>query len=285
MTSIPRSGKYGAVNGFSTVKNWTVSDTQDTKAYGASNTQSGKGRNNGVNSWAGSFDCYGGIPLVMPGQKFVFGGYTAPTTGVAGTTGTAYGGNAICDSMTLTYNWESGDIIQHSVAFSGDGPLGLSLATYTDVTAPDNPRVCGTKCYIVAVGGDEEWLNIKTATLTITAANVNVVNSSSACWTNKEAGPIDFTLALVEQNIARGSAVNMPQKGDDLILKLTTPYSGDDMFWLFTWCKLKEFSGINVNIETGVIVERTANLEMNGFNLGSVGSIIMPGAVQYWPAA
>src|SRR5947207_1860310 len=93
------SGKFAAVNGKSTVRNWSINDTNATKAFIASNTGGGTGRLKGNHDWSGSYSQYSGIPAVMPGSALSFTGYSAPDSDVNNTTGKTKSGTAIVDSI------------------------------------------------------------------------------------------------------------------------------------------------------------------------------------------
>lgn len=273
------SGKYGVVNGQSTIRNWSISDTMTNPKFVASNTQGGAGRRKGVKSWSGSYNQYGVLPIALPGQIVTFGGYTAPDNGVSGN-GKRYSGNIIVDSFAATWNWSSGDILSSVTNFSGHLGLTGSSGSYSDATDPTTPEVCGTKLEYSFDGEEwEELTNLTQAVLTITAANLSYVNSSTNCETGRESGPLDFTLALTRQecDIEADFA-----KGDDLQIRL---YDSADTFWLLKWAKVKEFTGLTVDTETGAIVQHTVNLEMNGFVGADVGQIVLPNESIFWPAA
>lgn len=275
------SGKYGVVNGKTTTRQWSINDNHAPKRYRASNTKNGAGRRNGIRSWSGSFNQYGAVPSVMPGALFTFSGYTAPTTGVLGTNGLIYTGTAIVDSVVITWNWGSGDILSMVTNFSGHLDLASSEAgALTDATAPTVPPICGTKITYDDTG-DVEWENLLQATLTISAENQSYVNSSTGCWTGKTPGPIDWTASVTEQEVLR-DILNI---GDDYEFKF---WVDDTDFWKLKWGKVKEFTGITVDMEGGGIIQRTVPLEMQGFaeSNGAAGSITLPGAVSaWWPAS
>lgn len=274
------SGKFGVINGMSTARNWQITDDITNPKYVASNTQGGTGRISGIESWQGSFGYYGAIPPVMPGDIFAFAGYTAPDNDTLAGTGTKATGNAIVDSIAITWNWGNGDIISQVCNFSGH--LGLAWAdaqaALSDATAPDAPTICGTKIEYSDDGAAwTELTDCLQATLTLSAANTAYVNSSTSCTTGRKAGIIDWTAAITRQDTKK-----ILSKGDSKYWRF---YTDSNSYFLLKWGKVKGFTNFNVDIETGNIISHVMNLEMNGVNAGVIGSIRVPDAVaDWWPA-
>lgn len=275
-----RGGKLGAVNGQSTVRNWTISDDKTNPQFRASNTKAGTGRRAGINMWSGGFAGYGGNPVLMPAEVFTFLGYTAPDNGVSGA-GERYSGEAIIDSLAVNWNWQGGELINNTYAFSGH--LGLTVASgavVTDATIPAIDTICGV-IFEYSLDGVawEEIENLASATLNITAVNQGYVNSSTNCNTGRQSGPIDWTLSMVQQEVVRG--LYPFDKGDNIQIRA---YINDTDFWLLKWGLVKNFTGITVDVEANTIIQRTINVEMNGFVGGAVGNITKPGAgAAWWP--
>lgn len=278
------SGKFGVVNGQSTVRNWTINEVQEAKAYVASNTKGGTGRIKGVHDWSGSFGAYGGQPAAMPGETLAFAGYTAPNDNTVGSDGQRYSGSAIVDSVAITLNWATGDILSYVLNFSGNGALTKDTGLYSDATTPDVPPiVLGRVDWLTGTGPDvwTEWENIAQAVLTITAANQAYVNSSSVvsgiAWRQRLAGIIDFTLAITEQETLRAS---LPSIGTSEAIRL---YINATEFYELRNANLLDFSGITVDRETGAITQRTVNFGMDGWSAGVEGEIILPDLSTFWP--
>jgi hypothetical protein len=268
------SGKFGMVNGQSAVRNWQTTLTSSPKKYVASHSAQGPGRRPGIQDWTGSFGCYGAKPLVMPGETFTFGGFTGPTTGVEATNGDAYGGSAIVESVALTWNWESGDILSHVVNFGGNGAWAKTLAHYEDNGDPELRETIGLGAEV-----DGETIdNVTTITLTITAENKTYVNSSTAGWTKRVAGTIEATLSLGLQNTNVDDLVI--GIGEDCEFKL---FVNDEDFWLLRWMHFKDISGLQANREGGDIVALTCNFEMQGLDAANeIGCIVLPGETTAW---
>lgn len=272
------SGKFGAINGRSTVRNWNITDTMNAQTVRASNTRGGTGRRNGIESWSGQFSSFGATPVLMPGSLSAFAGYTAPDDDIEGGTGLAYTGDIMVNSLVVNWDWRGGSLLNHQHSFDGHLALATEQAVYADASAPDLPEICATKIQISSDGIIWTDLdNVATATLTITNAIQSYVNSSTGCWTGRKAGPIDYTLAIVLDDNARDVMV----KKNNYQVRL---YTTDTLFWSLKWVKVTEYSNITVDADTGAIIGATVNCAMNGHVAGVIGSIRLPGAVaDWWP--
>lgn len=276
-------GKYGAVNGVPTTRNWSLVQTSATKPFIASNTAGGTGRRRGPRDWTGSVSHYGGVPASMPGETMAFQGYTAPTNGVGGTAGQTYSGTAIVENVSITWNWETGDIIASVINFAANGVLSQSSTIVTDGDPITAPSPIGGGVRILDAGGStyDELCPVVSATLNITAANKPYVNSCSAGQTLRKPGPIDWNLALVLQE---NDLASLPFDIDDFIgIQIDVDDSGTQ-FWQLTYGLVKDFSGFTIDRETGNIITVTANIEMSidDGEGNEDGAIIMPGSAAWW---
>lgn len=284
------SGKTGVVNDQSTVRNWSIVDTLTLPKFVASNMRFGTGRRRGVGSWTGNFGQYGVTPTVLPGDIFSFLGYTAPTNDTPGTNGERATGDAIVNSVQLNWNWRGGEILNSVVNFAGH--LAVTFAQGADIdddTDPNVPEVGGLIIEYNIGGGWVTMDSIVSAALTISADNKDYVNSGTyvgvypngQLWTGRKSGPIDWTLAIVQENEIRGAYAL--QKGMDVQLRL---YIDNTDFWLLKWGKVREFTNLNVDIETGNILGRTINIDMNGHDGTGLGEITLPGeSTPWWPSS
>lgn len=278
------SGKFGVIDGESTVRNWSINDNQQLQAYVASNTLFGTGRKPGLESWAGSFQFYGYVPLLaFPGALFSFLGYTAPDNDVSGN-GMRYSGSAMASQLQVNWNWGAGEIINGQVDFAGH--LALTAATgaqVTDPTFPFAPPVTVTKIEY-AVGPDydtwEEFTCTQTAQWTLTAALQAYSNSCTVVdgrlWQGQKAGPIDWTFTLSQQDNVRPVA-----KGTRVALRLWVDET--NYFELF-WGRWQDYTGITVDRQTGAIIAQTVNIAMDGFDevAEEVGRIVFPDGTVWW---
>lgn len=277
------SGKHGVVNGISTVGQWSISETQAPARGIASNTKFGPVRKHGVRSWNGSFNAFGATPSVLPGESFSFLGYGAPANDVSGN-GFRYSGGALVSGVTINWNWSNGEMINHTVNFDGNLELAKAVgAAIIDVSAIDMPEVCGTKIEIEVngTGGFSELENLVSATLNITCALQSYANSSThingKCWTGQKAGPIDWSLAITQQNDGGDNAFDI---GDELALRL---YVNDTAYWLLKFGHVRDFSGITVDRQSGAIIQRTINIDMNAYYNNTYGTITLPDTSVWWP--
>lgn len=268
------SGKFAVIDGLGTMRNWSVNDVSNAQKFVASNTRCGTGRVRGTRDWTGNVSAYGAVPLVMPGQYFDFRGYTAPANNVSGS-GPCASGNALVESVTITWNWGNGEILAHQINFGGNGELTWIDDFFEDVSVPVTPIVCGTKI----LQEDEIWPNLVQASLTLTAPMLPYVNSATDCWTYRRSGPFDWTLSLTEQNNERDG---LPEISSDLDLKL---FVNASEFWHLRWGHLIDYSNLSVDRETGAIISRTVNLGMSGFVGGETGHVLMPDESTFWPEA
>jgi hypothetical protein len=279
------SGKFAALDGIDTVAQWTINHQQAPARGVASNTALGPVRKKGVSSWTGNYNAYGGIPVAMPGELIGFIGYTAPTNDISGA-GMRYSGNVMIDSVAITWNWRTGDMLKHTVNFSGDLALArASGAQITDVAVPDMPSiaVCAKPTWKPAASGAHAALpGVGQITLTFTAANQSYVNSDTviggSVWTGRKSGPIDWTATVVQDDIEMVA----PLPGEDVELKF---FVDATLFWLLKWGHTRDDGGITANIETGAILSRTINFDMTGHDGTALGVIQKPGATDWWPFA
>jgi hypothetical protein len=279
------SGKFGAANGISTLRNWVINELSQPKQFAASNTRGAHGRRAGIKDWNGSYGAYGGSPLILPGETFSFEGYTAPDDDVEGSTGAVYSGDAVIESVAITWDWRGSNIISHTANFSGAGPLTETTDIITDISDPDAPPITGARIEFDGIGsegsgsGSGSELCVATATLTLSAPSQTFVNSCTGGYTGRRSGNLDWTLSIVMDENRRSE---IPfDIGDDIALRL---FIDADRFWRLKWGHVRDFSGLTVDRETGTIISQTCNIDMNGFLGGAIGEIISPDAVQWWPA-
>lgn len=270
------SGKFGAIGSRSAIQNWTVNDTSVLPANVASGTKHGRVRNPGVRSWNGTFTQLLAEPAALPGEAVSFQGFTAPTTDIAGAAGITYAGNIVVTQAVINWDWTSGAHINSQMTFVGDGALTSSSVAVTDATIVDPKEVCGTKIEYSTNGSAwTELANVAQATLTLACDAQSYVNSSTGCWTGNLAGNIDWNASItLQDNIRTGPAI-----GSNYYWRF---FVDDTLFWLLKWGIPKDYSNIQVNIETGAIISQTLNLEMNGAVAGVLGQVRSPALVAWF---
>lgn len=306
----PRSGKhglglYGAGTVYQALRNWVLNHTSTPEDYVHSGTAGGHDRVGGVFDANGTFDQFGGTPVQFPGDTFTFIGFEGPDTGVYGQSGNALTLPSIVDSLTINWDWAPGGRLSMSTTFSANGCLDTETSSsYTN----DDPslygcptRMCDLSIWAQRVcdangigsqgsgsgetGGALTRLdNLASATLTFTADNQTVVNSSTYCCTERRPGNVDWTLAIVDQE----NYVQF-QESDIYLFKL---YVNATLFWELAWGIFTGVDNVNVNRETGEIISKTNNFAMKGLlccgagdTAPDMGYIKSPGAVTRWPIA
>lgn len=270
------SGKFGAIGSKSAIQNWTINDTSVLPTNVTSGSKFGRIRNPGVRSWNGSFNQLLAEPGALPGDAISFQGFTAPTTDVGGAAGITYAGNIVISQATINWDWTSGAHINSQLSFVGDGQLTSSSTAVTDATVPDPKEVCGTKIEYSTNGSAwTELANCASATLTLSCDVQAYVNSSTGCWTGQRSGPLDWNASItVQDNIRTGPAI-----GSDYYWRF---YVDGTLFWLMKWGTVREYSNINVNVETGAIISHTIGIDMNGAVGGVLGQVRSPALVAWF---
>lgn len=279
------SGKFGFVNGESTIRNWSLSETMTTHAVYASNTKGAPRRKKGVSDWSGSFLQSVIAPTNMPGDTFNFVGHASPTSGVEGESGFAYSGPAIVESLAVNWDWSTGAPIGQTVNFAGNGALTKTAATGADATDPDVPCAdSNTKIEIVdsdggsGGSGDDELCGLTSATLNLLAANQAYTNACTGGWAKRIAGTIDWNLALNIQE-ADPSSLSFG-RGDYVEIKA---YVDIDSFWHLKWGIVRDFTNFVVDRDTGNIIGFTINVEMSTHDdTPTEGHIIAPDSGSNW---
>jgi hypothetical protein len=235
------------------------------------------------------------VPDVMPGDVFTFDGFLAPDTGVWGTAGPTKTGDAIVESIVTSWNWDTNEPIMSVVNFAGVTPLTDATDTITDVTLADIKTTTGVwpkydiydplatpttavPATIFATG--DKIVNVTKATLTISATNNRFVDSDTAGWASRTRGTLDWTLDVVQNEVA---LADRPFDVND-ILGIVLPIDDTD-YWYLKWGRVINFSGVTVDITTGNILTQTINIGMQAHTPTDViGAIRAPGAVaDYWP--
>lgn len=276
------SGKFGVVNGQTTVRNWNLSNSMTPATFVASNTKFGTGRRAGVRDWTGSYAQYQGEPSVLAGESFAFQGYQGPDDGVSGA-GHSYSGNAVVLSNTINWNMQGGALVDSVTNFGGDLALAgpTSGAEISDATFPAVEEVCATLIEHstdgVAWTPLDDWT---VASLTLTSAVQAYVNSSTGCNTGRKSGPLDWTASVTLQTDQEPLAI-----GSDHLFRF---YTTATTFWLLHWGHVGDYSNITVNRESGEIISKVLNLGMNGYADAANptdGIVSAPSGAVWWQAA
>jgi hypothetical protein len=281
-------GKFARIDDISTARLWSVMEQAAQPKAVASNTALGTARKRGVHSWSGSYQAYGATPAKMPGSVFNFEGYGSPVNDVSGA-GLRYLGSAMVSQVVINWDWRTGAIIGHTVTFAGHLELTKqSGADPGDATDPDLPETTGTKIQwadsSLEVPVYADLPNVTNASLSIRAAVAAYVNSSTyvngRAWTGQVSGPVDWSLAIGQQDEERLTGIF----DIDSVIELKL-FTTDALFWQLKHGIVKDFTGITANRETGAIMGRTINVDMNCFYDEALGAVTRPDTTNWWPFA
>lgn len=297
------SGKLAVVGSVPAVLSWSIDDDSDTKEYVNSQTYLARGQLPGITHWSGSIEQNGSSPVsgLMPGLVYAFQGYEAPDNDTASGNGTIYSGNIMVERMTLTYNWETGEI--EKLAYEFQGKLGLTFSTgqaaLSDVSTPTyygckslpQPKIQvfepPTDLSLPGPGNSSglvNWPYVTQLTLTISCEIQAVVNASTNGMTDRIAGPFSIEMSVTEQEVLK------PLFDKDYIMEMQIPTKPDfSAYWDLKWLHVKNFTGIQANRETGAIISRNVNLLHTAYDYSSppvLGKIILPPGTgnDWWPS-
>lgn len=284
------TGKLGMITGGKWIRNWAINEGYTTNAIVHSGSKFGTDRENGPYDWTGSFAAYGHSPIAMPGDILAFEGYKAPDVTDDEDNGEIYSGDVYIESIALTINFQTNEIISHVVNFGGSGDLTISNGLLIeDANAPINYTPCAGKIVTFVSGTpDVETIlqHVTTVTLTLSRPSKTSVNSGTTtgagkCLTERHAGPaVDWVMAIATEEGNRNITVT-PGSHHKWRLYVTA-----SEFWELTWGKVKDITGLTVNRDTGEVISQTYNVEMKGFASATTGNITLPGAGSaWWPAA
>lgn len=274
------SGLYAMVQNRQAVQQWTINHIATNGKYVASNTAKGNVRLPGTRDWTGTFRSLSPLNGVWPGERFSFRG-DAGRNLAHGSQHWQYFGDAIVASMSVQWNWNTGAPLIFTYNFSGDGPLDQeSAAPITDSSDEVGHSAFENFWY---VGDDQtsgsvstEKLCAESATLTISSALVEYVDSCSGSYKRRLAGPIDWNAQVV----ANGNDQLAFWKNNDFLsdpVAITAVVVDPDVFFQLKWGRVAGFTNLDVNAETGAVVKQTSNIEMTARNTdGELGSIIVP---------
>lgn len=284
------TGRWGMVNGATKIRNWSIQDGYADNTLVHSGTEYGTDRENGPYDWSGSFSAYGHSPIVMPGEYLSFIGYRAPDATDDADNGDRYSGQVYIDSVAITINFQTNEVISHVVNFGGNGDLTIAQGVeIAGGAASANPTPCAGKIVTFVSGSpDVETIlqHVTQATLTFSKPAITSVNSgttagSEKCITMREAGPaIDWTMSITTEEGVRNTSL-IPGSNHKWRVYVT---SSD--FWELVWGKINDITGLTVDRETGAIISQTYNVAMKSHLSGVTGNITKPGAgTNWWPAA
>lgn len=274
------SGRFATVNGIGNVISWQVTEAVDEDQIRNSATHGGTSRIFCGRDFTGTIVAHGGIPPVMPGESFSFVGYTSPTTGVYGTNGLRYSGTAMCTQLVVTWDFNTNKAVQYTLTFGGMGALS-SADGAAILDATDTVKQCSRGCVFEYGAGPTELLpNRVSATLTITSAVTVRSDASTNGWKTREAGPLDWTLAVVTNGHSK-----FFDPGDYLEDLKIAVNETPDSFW-FNDAIVGQCTDITLTADGSSIDTQTVNIHMSACDdAGVLGFIREPGetVTNFWP--
>ena len=280
MPTYTQGGRFGAVNGVVALSKWGVNQTSSPVVYRNSATGRLPGRSHAPSSWSGTMSIDGCSPAAMPADIIAFSGYGYPNSGVAGTVGLLHSGNAIIDSLNMSFDYKTNKPVSYTLAFSGANALTISdVGVAIPVTGNYVPfEMCGNPILFrestettAAVAID----SVTTATLNITASNGKVTNSSTGCRIDTKPGVADINLSIAVETGNRQLTIGN-------LYEITIPSAPNS--WIIKWVRLKAFTNLTVDISTGAIVGQTMEFEFSRvLNAGTatLGSVTLPSGVAW----
>lgn len=281
------TGKEGRVKTaavIASVKEWGISPAHDVHIARSSATREGPVRKPGTEKWAGTYMAFGGLPTTLPGDAFAFTGVIS-----GGITGAReISADAVCNEVVITINYDTGEFISHVVSFQSNGALTFSatgttaLDTLSDITEFVSPAGAAMSVmHGTAAGTYATTLpEVKTVTITLSAANVSRVSSSTAGVELHTPGNID---AKVSISVNEGDPTALLVIGSELALKV---FTNATEFWIFDYMVVEDWSDLIIDTESGDIIGVTYELGYSAISIaGDNGQITKPGGGDWYAAA
>lgn len=265
------------------VRTWGISMTAGLQEAVCSATAGAKLRVEGNTDWTGQYTGYGALPDILPGDEAEFEG------AITGDGASAVGlkGDMICDSITVTVDIEAGAIIGHTVNFGANGLLSMGTVTVPADTSVPNPATGrGLKVEVATdpFSSFSEVYETRTATLTISKANLPYVSSGTGSQTRRKEGNLDANLALTCYAKDTDGWASFPQVNVTYAVRM---YTSATEFWLIKWLTGAELGNMEVDRETGALVGCSIGMALDAYTTVSAtptqGVITKPGGGDLWP--
>lgn len=279
-------GRFANVDDTLALRKWSINETSEVKPVMHAGLNGGTVRSKGFTDWNGSWEEWGGEPVVTPGQAFDFGGFMGfgddDDTEPLPANGYGVSGPARVNQIEITLNATSGsDPIAHKIDFAANGPLVKGVFAPAgppgSVVVPQGP--CNLKIAKKTTGSDVIWTAWTQAVLTFSRPSTEYSNASSGCQVQRRAGAsLDLTVKLTDQEMVSQASI-----GDMLELKF---YVDDTRFWLIKWLEVIGDGGIEADRETGAIISQTFDMGWSAYSKAGVpGYIVAPDGTALWGTA
>lgn len=295
----PRTGRHGFMNGVPFMRYWSLNWSQALETRYHSASYSGPERTPGIEDWNGVVEGYGGKPGIFPGESIALKLFSGPSDGVHGNTGKVYAATAIADSLTINWQWQPSQMLGYALNFSANGCMGSEENDYYDTTDTCHANMCNMWVEIASVCDIEvdtgtgtgttslpvytEVQNLESASLSITADNGVIVNSSTNCCTQREHGNVDWTITLTDQE-----QYPLFNFNEYYAFKM---YIAPGVYWDVQYGELQDITDIRIDRETNDIVSKTNVFAGSGRiccgddagDGATIGQIVDPDSATKWP--
>lgn len=267
------SGTLAAVDGVSSMQNWTITHTDAGAEYNGSANDGALGSIAGNSDWTGNTAAYGLVPAHLPGESFTFTGYTGESS---------FSGTAVVSAISLTCDIEAGGIIRYTMNFEADGALTKGTTEVTDSSVPATFSAIGCKVtwdpaggssYTTAAGCTGYTLNLNARTFPY-----NIDSTSGV--TRRTVGSISGTVSVT---LKQADAAAIPAIGAIIPVRL---YVNSTQYYELTWCRVASVTP-NADREGESHITHTVNLTYTGWKFvtgtNTKGAIKKPGGTNVWP--
>ena len=256
-------GTSGRINGFSTVRSFTLNDIVTEAEGRASNTGGGPVVDGGNTDWTVELEYYGKIPPAFPGDAVSFVGHTG-----AG----SYSGAGICGAITLNAPIESGGYLGGTMTIGGNGALTRGSTAASDSSLPEmyTASACLAKWAGSTLAGVKSWsLNLARELQTYVESGV----------TKRLAGNWNYS-ASIELNEGTPATLIVPGAKEILLLYVDATTYFDIRYM---HCNPNR---TNVPSEAGGIVNNAYQFKWSSFKritgTQTRGTIIKPDTTAWW---
>jgi len=268
------SGTHGLVDGRSTVREWSITLTDEVTEVVASNSKGATIQYPGNQNWSGSFKSWDLQPtMLFPGDTFTFKGVMSQHANGDQSTAQSGTNEAIVDSIEIEWDFSGGGPIGYTVNFSANGTLTLikvlAISALVDGTAHAMIPTIGTKFEWsprIATPAFVQLCDITGMTLSFDSGNQDYVSSCSPGVHKKVTGNFTAT-ASIDVLIDDFLDATVPQVSDNILCKF---YTTSTLFWAVNHMTVTEFSNIGANLESGAPVGLTISLAFTGFAKNTV---------------
>ena len=277
------SGIFGVVNNTNCVRTWSIGSKADLQAFVCSASRGAQGNIVGNTDWSGNYTAYGPKPAVMPGDAFAFEGAIDETDGGKGAKGTA-----IVDSIDVNVDIEGGGIINHTVNFSGNGPLTFPAFSpaLKDLSIPLPYSSIGCK---VELCEHDDWTwaeleQVRTYSLLIKTDNQAYVDSSTGGQNRRARGNMSLETKMT---VYTDDFAGLPPVNDVLKARL---YVNATDYWEIYYIIFSDASDLTVDREGASIVGASLSAKLaistdtDEYGAPVLGHITQPDeTTEWWP--